>query len=101
MRIIKHLAEQIDHEVDCVIEYAKDALEYKQSYPQLADLYYKMANSQCDFVTQLHDQILRIVDNTKREKKEVPAFMLEKWEKKHVCLMKKMAEAKSYISLYK
>ena len=43
MRLIKHMSKQIKDELDGVIEYAKDALEYKSTRPQLADMYFKLA----------------------------------------------------------
>lgn len=101
MRVIKHLCEQIEEEVDGVIEYAKDALEYKHVKPQLAEVYYKLSNTEHSHVTMLHEQVVKMVEEAKRDSKEPPAFMLEKWEKFHKEIIAKMAEAKTYLSLYK
>lgn len=101
MRIIKHLSKQIEDEIHGVCEYAKDALEYRYTRPQLAETYYKLANVEYTHVTALHEQAVRIVEDTKKEKREIPAFMLEKWEKKHRCIIDKMAEAKIYLGMYK
>ena len=102
MRLIKHLSEQIEDEVCGVIEYAKDALEYKATRPQLAEMYYKLAMTENGHVAQLHDAVVKIIEETKNKHNiEIPQFMINKWEKKHKYIIEKMAEAKLYLSLYK
>jgi dsDNA-specific endonuclease/ATPase MutS2 len=101
MRIIKQLAEQIEDEACGALEYAKDAIEYKYSYPQLSEVYYKLANTEYEHATALHDQVVRIIENIKNDKKDIPDFMMEKWEKKHSKLIEKIAEAKIYLGIYK
>lgn len=101
MKLIKHLSEQIEDEVCGAIDYAKDALEYKYSRPQLADLYYKLANVELDHVNSLHEAVVKIVEEAKTKNVEVPAFMMEKWDKEHKEMIDKMAEAKIFIGMYK
>lgn len=101
MRLIKHMAEQLEDEVCGAIEYAKDALEYKFSRPQLAELYYKLANVELTHVNELHEAVLKIVEEAKGKNITVPQEMMEKWECKHRKLIDKMAEAKIYIGMYK
>lgn len=101
MRLIKHLAEQIEDEVCGVTEYAKDALEYKYSRPQLADMYYKLANTEYNHVTQLHEAVVKIAEEAKNKNIEVPQKMTEKWDKKHKEIIEKMAEAKLYLNMYR
>lgn len=101
MRLIKHLSEQIEDEVCGAIEYAKDALEYKFSRPQLAELYYKLANVELNHVNELHEAVVKITEEAKGKKVEVPNFMVEKWEEKHRKMIEKMAEAKIYIGMFK
>lgn len=101
MRLIKHLSEQIEDEVCGAIEYAKDALEYKFSRPQLAELYYKLANVELNHVNELHEAVVKITGEAKEKKVEVPNFMVEKWEEKHRKMIEKMAEAKIYIGMFK
>lgn len=101
MRLIKHLSEQIEDEICGVIEYAKDALEYKSTRPQLADTYYKLAVTENNHVTMLHDAVVKIVEEAQNKNVEIPPFMLNKWESKHRKMIEKMAEAKVYLSMYK
>lgn len=101
MRLIKHLSEQIEDEVCGAIDYAKDALEYKFSRPQLAELYYKLANVEMTHVNELHEAVVKIVEEAKNKNVKVPSFMLEKWEEEHREMIDKMAEAKIYIGMFK
>lgn len=101
MKLIKHMAEQLEDEVCGSIEYAKDALEYKFSRPQLAELYYKLANVEMSHVTELHEAVMKVVEEAKSKNVNVPHEMMEKWEHKHGELIDKMAEAKIYIGMFK
>lgn len=101
MRLIKHLSEQIEDEVCGAIDYAKDALEYKFSRPQLAELYYKLANVEMTHVNELHEAVVKIVEEAKNKNIKVPSFMMEKWEEEHRKMIDKMAEAKIYIGMFK
>ena len=44
MKIIEKLSDKITHEVDEAEQYIKCALEYKETYPQVADIFYRIAN---------------------------------------------------------
>lgn len=101
MRLIAHLSEQIDEEVEGVLGYAKDAVEYKKLRPHLAEMYYKIANQEFQHVSLLHDQVISVVKEAENSKIEYPAFMRDKWEAQHKAIIDKMAEAKLYLSLYK
>lgn len=101
MRVIKELAEQITDEVDGVTEYAKAALTYKVERPQLADVYYRLANTEYNHVTMLHDQVAKIVKETEATNPDVPPAMRQKWDDDHKAIIAKMAEAKTYLGMYK
>lgn len=101
MHLIKLLGEQMSDEVDGAIEYAKCALEYKQTRPDLARTYYQLAMTEYDHCSQLHDHAVKVVDEASCTTVEVPQKMLDKWDKRHRELIEKMAEAKTYISMYK
>ena len=101
MRLVKELAAQIEDEVDGCCEYAKAALTYKVSRPELARVYYQLANTEYDHCTMLHDWVMRIIDEAENSSTEPPKWMRNKWQAKHDELVEKMAVAKTYISMYK
>lgn len=101
MRIIKELARQITDEVEGVTEYAKAALTYKTERPALAEVYYRLANTEYGHVGMLHEQVAKIVKETEATAKDVPPAMRDKWDAEHKAIIAKMAEAKTYLSMYK
>lgn len=101
MRIIKELAEQINDEVEGVTEYAKAALTYKADRPALADVYYRMAQTEYGHVGMLHDQVVKIVKEAEETKTDVPPAMRQKWDDEHKAIIAKMAEAKTFLGMYK
>lgn len=101
MRIIKELSEHISEDIKAAKCYAKDALEYKTSRPEIADIYYKMAKLDFENAMALHDHAQRIVGELERSGKTYPPQMMEAWEEKHKKAMAKMAEAKTFIDMYR
>lgn len=101
MRLIAHLSEQINEEVDGVLGYAKDAVEYKKLRPTLAEVYYKIAHQEFQHVTALHDQVMAVIKEAENSGVEYPQFMRNKWDDQHKAIVEKMAEAKVYLSLYR
>lgn len=100
MRVIKELAGQIENEIDGVTDYAKAALTYKAERPQLADTYYRLANTEYGHVEMLHDQVVKIAAEADASGREVPPAMREKWDEQHRQIIAKMAEAKTYLGMY-
>ena len=74
MEIIKRLSEKIDDELEDAQKYIKCAYKNRESYPELADLYYKLSLEEMKHVSMLHDAVARIIDDYKKEH-EVPAGM--------------------------
>lgn len=101
MRIIKHLAEQIQEEVTGAEEYAKDALEHRLTDPELSKLYIELAKTEYNHVQRLHEQIIRKIEEAKKSAIEPPESMLNTWDEKHKKLIEQMAKAKTFIEMYK
>lgn len=102
MRIIKHLSDQIKEESEGAMEYAKDALKYKDKDPELADLYHELAQVEYTHVQKLHDQVVRkINDISNAPDVEPPEYMVMLWEDIHEELMECMAKASGLIEMYK
>lgn len=101
MRIIKQLAAQIKDEVRGAHEYAMDALEYKVSDPDLSRLYHELAKTEYDHANRLHEVVMRKVDEADSAGFDVPESMIDSWEEKHREIIIKMAEAKTFIDMYR
>lgn len=101
MRIIKHLADQIADEVDGMCKYAKDALEYRYTDPELSKVYFELAKVEYGHVDRLHAQVARKIEEAKKSEIQPSEKMLAKWDQIHRDLIAKTAEAKTYLDMYK
>lgn len=101
MRIIKHLAEQIQDEVSGAEEYAKDALEYQLTDPELSKLYLELAKTEYSHVQKLHEQAVRKIKEAEERGVEPPQAMINRWDEIHSQMIEQMAQAKTYIDMYR
>lgn len=101
MREIKEIAAFIDDEVEGVLEYAKMAVYYRESRPTLAALYHSLATVEYSHVQKLHAEAAKLVNEAENNGVEYPQAMKDKWEADHKASIAKMAEAKTYMGMYK
>lgn len=74
MEIIRRISEKIDEELHDAEKYIKCAYKVEDDYPQLADTYYQLSLEEMKHVTMLHDAVVRIIEDYKRNH-EVPESM--------------------------
>ena len=98
MRVIKVLSEQICEELEDSNKYINSALTYKIQFPKLAETYIELANEEIGHAERLHKQVVSLISEIQVE---IPKFMQELWEEKHIELITKTAELKTKIELYK
>ena len=98
MRVIKVLSEQICEELEDSNKYIDSALTYKTQFPKLAETYIELANEEIGHAERLHKQVVSLISEIQVE---IPKFMQELWEEKHIELITKTAELKTKIELYK
>lgn len=101
MREIKEMAEFIDDEVEGVLGYAKAAVFYKETRPTLATMYYKIASTEYQHVQMLHTEVANLIKEAENKMVDPPPEMRDKWDKQHKAAIKKMAEAKTYLAMFK
>ena len=82
MEVIRKLTEKIDDELEDAQKYIKCAYKNVESYPQLADLYYKLSLEEMNHATMLHDAVVRIINDYKKDH-EVPQAMQVLYEYLH------------------
>lgn len=98
MRVIKVLSKQIEEELEDSNKYINSALTYRTQFPKLAETYIELANEEIGHAEQLHKQVVSLISEIQIE---IPKFMQELWEEKHIELITKTAELKTKIELYK
>lgn len=74
MEIIKQLVTKIDDELEDAEKYIKCAYKVKETYPALAEVYYKLSLEEMKHMTMLHDEVVRIINDYKKTN-EVPIGM--------------------------
>lgn len=83
MKIIKKLADYIEDELEGAEDYIKAAVLHKDDNPQLAKVLYEISMQEMRHVDMLHGEVVRMIEQYRREKGEPPAAMLAIWEYQH------------------
>ena len=94
MEIIKQLSEKIDEELHDAEKYIKCAYKVDETYPQVADVYYKLSLEEMNHVTMLHEAVVRIINDYK-QRNDVPPGMQTLYDYLHDRQIKYAAKIKS------
>ena len=86
MRVIKVLSKQIEEELEDSNKYIDSALTYRTQFPKLAETYIELANEEIGHAERLHKQVVSLISEIQIE---IPKFMQELWEEKHIELITK------------
>lgn len=101
MKLIRDLEELIEEEVSDIKKYAKMANEVREEHPQLAQVLYTISTQEESHQHMLHSEVVKIVEDYRREHGEPPAAMMEVYEYVHKKHIDKLAEAKRYQEMYR
>lgn len=105
MKEIKEIAAFINDEVEGVLEYAKAAVFYKETRPSLANAYNKLATVELQHVQQLHVEATKLIREADAKATanhiEYPKAMRDKWDEQHKIAVDKMAQARTYLGMFK
>lgn len=75
MKAIELLSEHVEEELNDAETYAKLALEYKESDPELAQLFNKLSGEEMTHMDALHKRIVASIDAYKKAHGEPPEGM--------------------------
>ena len=101
MQIIRYLEDAISDEIEDVKDYAIKAAEVRDEYPGLAQVLYTISTQEANHQSMLHAEVVKIIEEHRREHGEPPAAMLAVYEYLHKRHIEKMAEAKRYQEMYR
>lgn len=83
MQIIKKLSKMIEEELNDAEKYAKCALNYKDDRPMLAETFYSLSIEELKHMNQLHNSVVRIIEEIKQTGQMVPPGMMELYDYLH------------------
>lgn len=101
MKEIKLLMEHIEDELDDAHTYAKLALEYKSTDPELADLFCKLSGEEMNHMNALHKAVVSHIDEYRKKKGEPPEAMMAVYEYLHKRDIERAEEVGVLQALYK
>ena len=101
MKEIKELTEMIEEELEGACDYAKRAVELKDSAPNLAKTFYDISLDEVRHINLLHEEVKRLIETHRREHGDPPAPMMAVYEYLHSRHIEKANEIKTYQSQYR
>ena len=100
MKIIKQLSEYIEEEIADACKYAKQALKCKENNKSLADTYYSLSLEELKHMNMLHEQVVKIIEDYKKEHEDPPAAMMAVYEYLHDKHIENVQKVKTYQQMY-
>ena len=62
MKLIQMLCEMVDEEIADARKYAKSALEYKDTHPNLSKVFFDLSAAETQHMTILHTEVAKLID---------------------------------------
>lgn len=101
MKEIQVLIDHIEDELEDACTYAKLALGYKESDPDVADTFYRLSGEEMNHMTMLHKQVASKIESYKRSSGEPPAAMAAIYDHAHQRYINKAEKVAALQALYK
>lgn len=101
MVIIQKLSDMIEEEIGDAEKYAKCALKEKDYYPELADVFFKLANEEMDHMAMLHKQVVVLIEDYRKNNGDPPEAMLMLYDILHKKHIEQAAAVRGMIEFYK
>ena len=101
MKLIKKLSEHIEEELEDAECYAKWAIEVKDERRGLADVLYSLSLDEMKHMNALHDEVVKIIEEYRKEHGEPPAEMQAVYDYLHEKQIEEAHEVRIYQSLYR
>ena len=102
MLIIAQISEDINELIDLSDEYIEKAIETKELYPHLAEVYYSTYQELIESINNMHTQVVKFINQQDKSifDESVWNVMMKVWTFKHKMLLEKMAELETKENIY-
>ena len=101
MKLIQMLSEMVDDEIADARKYAKCALEYKESHPNLAKVFFDLSAAETQHMTILHTEVAKLIEQYRQQRGEPPEGMKALYDYLHQKQIDKAAEVKNLQGMYR
>lgn len=101
MKLIEKLSEMVDEEIGDAHKYAKYALEYKDTNPNLSKVFFDLSGAEMQHMTMLHTEVAKLIEKYRQEKGEPPEGMKAVYDYLHRKQIEKSAEVKTLQGMYR
>lgn len=101
MKLIRDLEELIEEEIHDVKKYARMAADVKDDHPALAQVLYNISVQEDAHHAALHNEVVKIIEEHRRNHGEPPAAMMAVYEFMHKRHIDNLADARKYQDIYK
>lgn len=101
MKEIQILMDHIEEELDDACEYVKEALEYKESDPDMAGIFYKLSNEEMGHMEMLHRSVVNHISDYQRDHGEPPVAMKAVYDHLHKKYIAKAEKITNLQNMYK
>ena len=101
MKIIEKLSDMIEEELNDAEKYIRCALENKESYPAVAEVFATLSGEEIKHMQMLHNQVAALIEEHKKKNGNPPEKMMALYEYLHKKHISHTADIKVMQSAYK
>lgn len=101
MVIIQNISHDIKEKIHDADKDIRKAIDLKYEYPSLANDYYEFSVERMQEAMDLHSEVVKIIDEYRKENGEPPATMSALWDFSHKIIMEEADDVKILQEHYK
>ena len=101
MKIIRCISEKIREEIGDAEAYIQLANEWKEEYPDTADLFYELSTEELGHMERLHDAVADLIKDYRDQHGEPPAGMMALYDYLHEQAIENTMRVKVKQGMYK